>query len=108
MGDAWLGGSIGTITERDVADALTERLGLSERQRGEFLADLWREYLGTGNAELIDYVRRLRPPRHSGHRGACHPHDAHQLGVARDEKPGTVRPVRLGGIRLACSSVSAT
>jgi len=45
MADAWAGGSIGTFTERDVADALTARLGLSPAQRGEFLADLWREYL---------------------------------------------------------------
>lgn len=36
MSDAWLGGSIGTFTERDVAEARTERLGLSDRQRGEF------------------------------------------------------------------------
>jgi putative hydrolase of the HAD superfamily len=66
MADAWLGGSIGTITERDVADALTDRLGLSERQLGEFLADLWREYLGTANTELIDYARRLRPRYRTG------------------------------------------
>jgi epoxide hydrolase-like predicted phosphatase len=66
MADAWLGGSIGTITERDVADALTERLGLSAGQRGEFLADLWREYLGTANTELIGYARRLRPRYRTG------------------------------------------
>lgn len=66
LADAWLGGSIGTITERDVADALTDRLGLSERQLGEFLADLWREYLGTANTELIDYARRLRPRYRTG------------------------------------------
>ncbi|WP_187366233.1 HAD family hydrolase [Trebonia kvetii] len=66
MADAWLGGSIGTITERDVADALTDRLGFSERQLGEFLADLWREYLGTANTELIDYARRLRPRYRTG------------------------------------------
>ena len=66
MADAWLGGSIGTITERDVAATLTERLGLSERQLEEFLADLWREYLGTANAELIGYARRLRPRYRTG------------------------------------------
>jgi putative hydrolase of the HAD superfamily len=66
MADAWTGGSIGTISEADVQRAATERLGLDERQLAEFLADLWREYLGTANTELIEYVRSLRPRYRTG------------------------------------------
>jgi len=66
MHDAWRGGSIGTITLDDVHQALRDRLGLDERQLAAFMADLWREYLGTPNTELIDYVRRLRPRYRTG------------------------------------------
>jgi len=64
--DAWRGGSIGTITLDDVHRALRDRLGLDERQLAAFMADLWREYLGTPNTELIGYVRRLRPRYRTG------------------------------------------
>jgi hypothetical protein len=30
------------------------------------MADIWREYLGTANKELIDYARRLRPRYRTG------------------------------------------
>jgi epoxide hydrolase-like predicted phosphatase len=66
MRDAWRGGSIGTITLDDVHQALRDRLGLDERQLGAFMADLWREYLGTPNTELIEYARRLRPRYRTG------------------------------------------
>ena len=66
MHDAWVGGSIGTITEDEVHQAVRERLGLDERQLAAFMADLWREYLGTPNTELIEYARRLRPRYRTG------------------------------------------
>jgi len=66
MHDVWRGGSIGTISERDVHQAATERLGLGQRQLAEFMADVWREYLGTANTELIEYARRLRPRFRTG------------------------------------------
>jgi epoxide hydrolase-like predicted phosphatase len=66
MSDVWRGGSIGTISEHEVHQAVTERLGLDGRQLAEFMADLWREYLGTANAELIQYARRLRPRYRTG------------------------------------------
>jgi epoxide hydrolase-like predicted phosphatase len=66
MHDAWRGGSIGTITLDDVHQALRHRLGLDERQLAAFMADLWREYLGTPNTELIDYAARLRPRYRTG------------------------------------------
>jgi epoxide hydrolase-like predicted phosphatase len=65
MYEVWRGGSIGTVSERDVHRAVSEILGLDE-QLAEFMADIWREYLGTANAELIEYARRLRPRYRTG------------------------------------------
>lgn len=66
MDDAWRAGSIGTISEQDVHQAVRERLGLDEQQLGEFMADIWRDYVGTANTELIEYARRLRPRYRTG------------------------------------------
>jgi len=66
MHDAWAGGSIGTVTENDVHQAVRERLGLDGWQLAAFMADLWREYLGTPNTELIEYARQLRPRYRTG------------------------------------------
>jgi putative hydrolase of the HAD superfamily len=66
MADTWHGGGIGTVSEREVDRALTERLGLRAQQLAEFKHDLWREYLGSADAELIDYARRLRPRYRTG------------------------------------------
>ena len=66
MHDAFAGGSIGTITEDDVHQALRDRLGLDDQQVAAFMADVWREYLGTPNTELIEYTRRLRPRYRTG------------------------------------------
>ncbi len=66
MSDVWRGGSIGTISEHDVHQAVTERLRLDERQLAEFMAGIWREYLGPANTELIEYAHRLRPRYRTG------------------------------------------
>jgi epoxide hydrolase-like predicted phosphatase len=66
MSDVWQGGSIGTITLDDVHEALKDRLGLDDEKLAQFMADLWREYLGTANTELIEYARRLRPRYRTG------------------------------------------
>ena len=66
MHDVWLGGSLGTITLEDVHQAIADRLGLDERQVAAFMADLWCEYLGTANTELIEYARGLRPRYRTG------------------------------------------
>jgi len=66
MRDVWRGGSIGTITLDDVHEALRDRLGLDDDKLAQYMADLWREYLGTANTELIGYARRLRPRYHTG------------------------------------------
>jgi putative hydrolase of the HAD superfamily len=66
MRDVWADGGIGTITEDDVHQAITDRLGMDERDRVAFMADIWRQYLGTANTELIEYARRLRPRYRTG------------------------------------------
>jgi putative hydrolase of the HAD superfamily len=66
MRDAWVGGSIGTVTLDEVHQALRDRVGLDEEQVAAFMADLWREYLGTANTELIEYARGLRPRYRTG------------------------------------------
>ena len=66
MSDVWRDGSIGTITLDDVHEALRDRLGLDDQTLAQFMADLWREYLGTANTELIEYARRLRPRYRTG------------------------------------------
>ncbi|MFD8009500.1 HAD family hydrolase [Streptomyces sp. NPDC058955] len=60
MHDIWRAGSIGSIGERDVHAEVASRLGLDAPQTDAFMADLWTEYLGTPNDELIAYVRGLR------------------------------------------------
>lgn len=66
MTDMWVGGSKGTVTLDDVHGALSSRLGLDDEQLAAYMSDLWREYLGTGNTELIEYARRLRPRYRTG------------------------------------------
>ncbi|MGW2742453.1 HAD family hydrolase [Streptomyces sp. NPDC001450] len=60
MRDVWRAGSIGSISEREVHEQVAARLGLDALQVEAFMADLWAEYLGTPNAELIACVRGLR------------------------------------------------
>jgi epoxide hydrolase-like predicted phosphatase len=66
LADIWSGGEVGTITEADVHWALKDRLGLDDRQVTALTADMWREYLGTPNTELIEYARQLRPRYRTG------------------------------------------
>jgi epoxide hydrolase-like predicted phosphatase len=66
MSDVWQGGSVGTITLDDVHEALRDRLGLDDQKLAQYMADLWREYLGNANSELIGYARRLRPRYRTG------------------------------------------
>jgi epoxide hydrolase-like predicted phosphatase len=66
MRDAWIGGGVGTVTLDDVHQALRDRVGLDDEQVAAFMADLWREYLGTANTELIEYARGLRPRYRTG------------------------------------------
>src|SRR5689334_4320101 len=57
----WKEGSMGKISEEEVKKRTSEILGLDEVQIGEFMHDLWDEYLGTLNSELTAYFAGLRP-----------------------------------------------
>lgn len=57
----WRGGSIGTITETDVHKGIGEIMDWSVEQVAAYMADIWKEYLGTLNVDLAAYFRALRP-----------------------------------------------
>ncbi|OEV08744.1 HAD family hydrolase [Streptomyces nanshensis] len=60
LGEVWAAGEIGAVGEDEVRGRISGALGLDAVQVDAFLADLWEEYLGSANAELISYVRGLR------------------------------------------------
>ena len=66
MDDVWTGGALGTVTLDDVHRAIRDRLGLDGQQLTAFMADIWRQYLGSANTELIEYARGLRPRYRTG------------------------------------------
>jgi putative hydrolase of the HAD superfamily len=57
----WAAGSIGEITEAEVRTQIAATLGLDPPHLEAFMADLWHQYLGTLNDDLVAYVRTLRP-----------------------------------------------
>lgn len=61
LDDVWQAGAIGAISETEVRAEVGARLGLDATRVESFMADLWTEYLGTPNLELIEHVRGLRP-----------------------------------------------
>jgi putative hydrolase of the HAD superfamily len=66
LADVWAAGAIGTITEDEVHQAISERLSVAREQADAIMADVWEQYLGTGNTELIEFTRRLRPRYRTG------------------------------------------
>ncbi|WP_030690962.1 HAD family phosphatase [Streptomyces globisporus] len=60
MRDVWVAGGVGAVGEQEVRREVASRLGLDGPRVEAFMADLWTEYLGTPNDELIDHVRGLR------------------------------------------------
>lgn len=59
--DVWKAGSVGTISLEDVHIRIAERLQINQERVHELMDDIWREYLGTLNTELVEYFRSLRP-----------------------------------------------
>lgn len=59
-------GSVGTASEEEYARAVQARLGLSDADLERFLADLWEEYLGSPNTELIAWFGGCRPRFRTG------------------------------------------
>jgi len=66
MADVWAAGALGRVTEDEVHQAMADRLGLAAEQVDLVMADLWRQYLGVANTELIEYARALRPAYRTG------------------------------------------
>jgi putative hydrolase of the HAD superfamily len=60
LNEYWEDGSLGTLTEDQVYQRVRARLGLSDDLMSAFWDDIWSEYLGTPNTELIDYFAGLR------------------------------------------------
>jgi putative hydrolase of the HAD superfamily len=59
--EAWRGGSIGTFSEEQVHQRIGKILGMSRERVNAFMEDIWEEYLGTPNTELISFFRGLPP-----------------------------------------------
>jgi putative hydrolase of the HAD superfamily len=66
LADVWSAGASGGITEAEVTAALRERSGLTADQVEAVLAEMWRQYLGVANTELIAFARALRPACRTG------------------------------------------
>lgn len=62
----WEAGAVGTISLREVHCRLGGLLGLDDATVRAFMDDLWTQYLGTLNVELVEYVRGLRPRYRTG------------------------------------------
>jgi putative hydrolase of the HAD superfamily len=61
LGNVWRDGDVGKISEEEMEQRTAEILGLDREQLDAFLKDLWDEYCGTLNAELVEYFASLRP-----------------------------------------------
>ena len=60
LGSIWTDGCYGRISEGQVLNSITEILGIDRNTTDLFMADIWVEYLGTPNDELLKYFRGLR------------------------------------------------
>src|SRR5690606_3779590 len=56
----WIAGSIGEMSEAEIYAQVPSLTGMTEAQLEEYWDDLWRQYVGTLNAELTSYFRSLR------------------------------------------------
>ncbi|MFF0445196.1 HAD-IA family hydrolase [Streptomyces sp. NPDC004609] len=59
LAGVWRAGSTGALSEEGVRTRVSALLGLDAARTDAFMADLWHEYLGSPNEELISYVRDL-------------------------------------------------
>lgn len=60
LGPPGRAGSLGQIDLEQYTVTAQELLGLDDEQTVAFMDDIWHEYLGTPNTELIDYFTGLR------------------------------------------------
>lgn len=64
--DIWAAGELGTVTEAQVSEAIRTGLAIDQSVAAEVIADMWEQYLGVANTELIDHLRGLRPRYRTG------------------------------------------
>lgn len=64
--DVWRGGSLGLLSLEEVHRDIAEILRITPARVDALMADVWTEYLGTPNTELIGYLRDLRPAYRTG------------------------------------------
>ncbi|WP_458686555.1 HAD family hydrolase [Nocardia tengchongensis] len=64
--EIWAAGELGTATESQVREAIRIGLSVDHQVADAVIADMWEQYLGIANTELIDYVARLRPRFRTG------------------------------------------
>jgi putative hydrolase of the HAD superfamily len=57
---------LGELSEADVRAHWRDRLGLTEAQADDLMADYWRWYVGTLDRELFDWFAGQRPERRTG------------------------------------------
>lgn len=56
----WRAGSVGAMPISEIEARMAEVLGLDDEQLGEWMTDLWNDYLGELNVELAEYFGSLR------------------------------------------------
>jgi putative hydrolase of the HAD superfamily len=66
LGDVFAAGNVGAVTEAEIHAHIGQILALGPDGVDAFMADMWTEYLGTPNTELISYFADLRPAYRTG------------------------------------------
>ena len=66
LDSVWGPGSIGELTLEEIERRVADALGLDHAALAALMNDVWAEYLGTLNHELVDYFGRLRPRYKTG------------------------------------------
>nr|WP_228533945.1 HAD-IA family hydrolase [Nocardia sp. BSTN01] len=64
--EIWGAGELGAVTESQVREAICTGLSVDQQVADAVIADMWEQYLGAANTELIDYVAMLRPRFRTG------------------------------------------
>lgn len=64
--EIWAAGELGTVTESQVRETIRTGLSVDQKTADAVIADMWKQYLGTANTELIDYLAGLRPRFRTG------------------------------------------
>ncbi|MBZ0296442.1 MAG: HAD family phosphatase [Anaerolineae bacterium] len=54
-------GALGTCSEAEWVDGLRDVTGMDQGKVDAFMDDLWKDYLGELNVELVDFIHTLRP-----------------------------------------------